>query len=101
MTVQGDDYDTVPDLAALPNPKLTSVSIITAPSITIKVIDEAKKLGIPAVWIQPGAFDDQVLKSALADGAFKSVVYGEGGRGHDGWCVLVDGEKAMREAEKL
>ncbi|POR35586.1 Uncharacterized protein TPAR_04218 [Tolypocladium paradoxum] len=101
VTVQGKDYPTVPNLSALPNPQETSVSIITHPAVTLGVLEEAKKLGIPAIWMQPGTFDDSVLKLALADGAFSSVVYGEGGRGHDGWCVLVDGERAMNDAGKL
>lgn len=101
MTVGGQDYTTVANLSALPNPKETSVSIITAPPVTVKVLEEAKKLGIPGIWLQPGTFDDAVLKLALEQGAFESVVYGAGGRGHDGWCVLVDGEKAMKDAGKL
>ena len=101
MTVGGQDYTTVANLSALPNPTQTSVSIITAPPVTDKVLEEAKKNGIPAVWLQPGTFDDAVLKLALEQGAFQSVVYGDGGRGHEGWCVLVDGERAMSEAGKL
>ncbi|KHN97039.1 NAD(P)-binding domain protein [Metarhizium album ARSEF 1941] len=101
VTVGGHDYATVPDLSGLPNPKQTSVSIITAPPVTVKVLEEAKKIGIPGVWLQPGTFDDAVLKLALEQGAFEYVVYGDGGRGHDGWCVLVDGERAMKDAGKL
>ncbi|PNY24216.1 Uncharacterized protein TCAP_05850 [Tolypocladium capitatum] len=101
VTVRGKDYPTVPSLSALPNPKQTSVSIITPPAVTVGVLEEAKKLGIPAVWMQPGTFDDSVLEFALADGAFGSVVYGDGGRGHEGWCILVDGEAAMADAGKL
>ncbi|KAG6209225.1 hypothetical protein E4U50_003065 [Claviceps purpurea] len=101
VTVSGQDHRTVPDLSSLPNPKETSVSIITAPPVTLKVLEEARKLGIPAVWLQPGTFDDEVLERALEQDAFKSVVYGRGGRGHEGWCVLVDGEKAMKDAERL
>lgn len=101
VNVGGKDYPAVKSLSALPNPKQTSVSIITAPAVTLQVLEEAKKLGVPSVWMQPGAFDDAVLEVALEDGAFQSVVYGDGGRGEDGWCVLVDGEKAMRGAGKL
>uniref|UniRef100_A0A1Y1NPE4 CoA-binding domain-containing protein n=1 Tax=Photinus pyralis TaxID=7054 RepID=A0A1Y1NPE4_PHOPY len=101
VSVGGQDYATVPDLSGLPSPKQTSVSIITAPPVTVKVLEEAKKIGIPGIWLQPGTFDDAVLKLALEQGAFESVVYGDGGRGHDGWCVLVDGERAMKDAGKL
>lgn len=101
------DFPTVPSLSALPNPKETSVSIITPPHATLKVLQEAKTLGIPAVFLQPGTFDDEVLKLARegegsgAEGAFKAVVAGDGGRGGEGWCVLVDGERALKAAGKL
>ncbi|KAG5950054.1 hypothetical protein E4U53_005525 [Claviceps sorghi] len=101
VTVAHEDHATVPDLSSLPNPKETSVSIITAPPVTLKVLEEAKRLRVPAVWLQPGTFDDEVLTLALEQDAFESVVYGAGGRGHEGWCVLVDGEKAMKDAGKL
>lgn len=101
VSVGGKDYATVPNLTALPKPKDTAVSIITAPAVTAKVLREAQSLGVPSIWLQPGTYDDEVLSVALADGAFQSVVYGDGGRGHDGWCVLVDGDKAMQGAGKL
>lgn len=62
------------------------------------MLQEAKELGIPAVWLQPGTFDDKVLEFALKE--FKAAVGGEGGMGSEGWCVLVDGEKAMQAAER-
>lgn len=99
--MNGEQHPTKPDVKALPQPKDTSVSIITHPGITLNVLKEAKSVGIPAVWLQPGTFDDEVLKFALEDGAFEAVVYGEGGRGSEGWCVLVDGEKALKDAGKL
>lgn len=101
VTVQGKDYPAVKNLSALPNPKTTGVSIITHPAITIDVLKEASQVGIPSIWLQPGTWDDEVLKFAKEAGRFEAVVYGEGGRGHDGWCVLVDGEKAMKDAGKL
>ncbi|RDA95066.1 hypothetical protein CP533_2117 [Ophiocordyceps camponoti-saundersi (nom. inval.)] len=101
VTVRGVDYATVASLSALPSPRQTAVSIITPPAVTRAVLDEAKKLGVPAVWMQPGSFDDAVLDVALAEGAFETVVYGNGGRGEEGWCVLVDGDKALKDAGKL
>ncbi|KAM3561108.1 hypothetical protein ARSEF4850_003381 [Beauveria asiatica] len=101
VTVNGSEHATVPNVSALPNPKETGVSIITHPGITIGVLKEAKTAGIPSIWLQPGTWDDEVLKFALAEGTFEAVVYGEGGRGHDGWCVLIDGDKALKAAGKL
>lgn len=79
------------------------MSIITPPPVTLKVLQEAKRLGVPAVWLQPGTFDDEVMFFARAAGedAFKAVVAGDGGRGHEGWCVLVDGENGLNSSGKL
>lgn len=58
---------------------------------------EAKEAGIRAVWLQPGSFDDEILE--WAKGAFPgAAVGGDGGRGSEGWCVLVDGEMGMKAA---
>ncbi|KXH25286.1 CoA binding domain-containing protein [Colletotrichum salicis] len=99
----GKDHPALPNLAALPHPKDTAVSIITPPPATLKVLQEAKELGVPAVWLQPGTFDDAVLEYARGEGGFEAVVAGFGGgtRGGEGWCVLVDGERAMNAAGKL
>ncbi|KAJ9161762.1 NAD(P)-binding protein [Coniochaeta hoffmannii] len=102
ISVSGASHKTVPSLSALADPKQTSVSIITPPKATISVLREAKELGIPAVWMQPGSFDDEVLAFARSDEAgFRAVVAGDGGRGDEGWCVLVDGERGLKAAGKL
>lgn len=95
------DFPTSASLSALSSPKETSVSIITPPAATLQVLREARELGVPAVWMQPGSFDADVLRFAREDGAFQAVVAGEGGRGEEGWCVLVDGERGLRAAGKL
>ncbi|KAG9259161.1 CoA binding domain-containing protein [Emericellopsis atlantica] len=101
VTVQGKDYPAVPNLTALPNPKETAVSIITHPAITIDVLKEANRVGVPSIWLQPGTWDDAVLAFANEKGNFENVVYGDGGRGGEGWCVLVDGERVAKAAGKL
>ena len=50
------------------------------------------------VWLQPGSFDDEILAFAMKE--FKAAVGGDGGRGHEGWFVLVDGERAAKAAGK-
>ncbi|KAI1491574.1 CoA binding domain-containing protein [Biscogniauxia mediterranea] len=93
---------TLPSLSALPDPAHTSVSIITPPAATLEVLREARRLGVPAVWLQPGTWDDEVLLYARGQGGYGGeVVAGDGGQGHSGWCVLVDGEKGLREVGKL
>ncbi len=88
-------------MTALSNPTQTSLSVITPPAATLKVLQEAKEKGIPSVWLQPGSFDDAVLKFANTPGTFEAVVAGDGGRGHEGWCILVDGERGLKAAGKL
>lgn len=101
IPVSGTEYKTVRSLSAVPNPTQTSVSIITPPKVTLSTLKEAKELGIPAVWMQPGSFDDEVLRFAREEAGFKAVVAGDGGRGSEGWCVLVDGDRGLKAAGKL
>ena len=81
----------------------TSVTFVTAPPITIDLLRQARDLGVPAVWLQPGTYDDDVLALACAPGAFKAVLAGTEGstQGPEGWCVLVDGERGLEAVGKL
>ncbi|TVY48515.1 Subtilisin-like protease, partial [Lachnellula cervina] len=99
ITANSKAYPAVPSLSQLPDPKATAVSIITPPKVTQKVLEEAKGLGVKSVWLQPGTFDDEVL--AFARREFENAVGGDGGGGGEGWCVLVDGGKALEGREKL
>ncbi|KAL2140675.1 hypothetical protein VTI28DRAFT_3532 [Corynascus sepedonium] len=99
ISVDGRDFPTVASLSALQEPQGTAVSIITPPPVTKKALEEAKGLGIQAVFLQPGTFDDDVL--AFARDNFATVLAGKGGAGSEGWCVLVDGERGLQAAGKL
>ena len=100
INVGGVDYATISSLSPLEKPSETSVSFITPPAVTLKTLKEAKELGVPAVFLQPGTFDDQVLEFSREN--FKAVVAGsDGGWGSEGWCVLVDGERGLKSAGKL
>ncbi|KAI0541545.1 CoA binding domain-containing protein [Xylaria digitata] len=104
ITTSYGEHVAVKSVSELPEPKQTSLSVITPPPVTLEVLKEAKRVGIPAVWLQPGTFDDEVIKFAYnkdADGFGGEVISGEGGVGSEGWCVLVDGEKGLRSAGKL
>jgi predicted CoA-binding protein len=89
-------YSTVKSVSELLAPSETALSFLTPPAATKTVLEEAKAAGISSVWLQPGSFDDSILSWAKAN--FKSAVGGyEGGtRGGEGWCVLVDGEDALK-----
>lgn len=86
-------------LSKLERPEQTAVSVITPPKVTRKVLEEAKGLGVQSVWLQPGSFDDELLE--WARGQFKNMVGGDGGGGSEGWCVLVDGGRALEGRVKL
>ena len=79
----------------------TSLSVITPPKVTRRILKEAKEAGIRAVWLQPGTFEAEELKIAQEAFGREGVVAGEGEgtRGGEGWCVLVDGEEAMKGRE--
>jgi predicted CoA-binding protein len=101
VTVGKKEYPTLASPSQLPLPKETSLSVITPPKITLGLLKEAKEVGIPAVWLQPGAFDDEVL--AYAKEAFPNAAvagFEDGTVGGEGWCVLVDGENSLRAAGK-
>jgi predicted CoA-binding protein len=99
IAVDGKDYATAPSLSALEKPEETSVSFVTPPAVTLKALEEARGLVVPAVWLQPGTYNDEVLQFAQTN--FPTVLAGDGGRGSEGWCVLVDGERGLKAAGKL
>ena len=99
-----------PPLATVASPSLltapseTALSVITPPVVTQKVLQEAKQVGVRAVWLQPGSYNDSILEEARKwwpDGAvadFEQDESGFGTRGGEGWCVLVDGEEGLKLA---
>src|SRR6185503_19250056 len=50
-------------LSALPEP-VRAVSIITPPEITEGIVEEAARLGIRYLWLQPGAENGRALRLA-------------------------------------
>ena len=69
-------FATIADLPEVPE----SLSIVTPPSITRKIIQQAIAAGVKNIWMQPGAEDSQGSK--LAREAGLNVI-------DDGSCVLV------------
>ncbi|OAL03630.1 NAD(P)-binding protein [Phaeosphaeriaceae sp. SRC1lsM3a] len=98
VNILKSDHATVPSPTALSDPPASSysLSVITPPAVTKQLLKEAKEAGVPAVWLQPGSFDREVLEYAKAN--FKAAIGGDGGNGGEGWCVLVDGEEGLRLA---
>lgn len=64
--------------------------------MTLQLLKQAHEVGIPAVWFQPGTYNDEVLEYARDN--FPAVIGGPGGAGSEGWCVLVDGEDGLETA---
>ena len=61
-----------PSLAAVPGP-VHLVNVVTPPAVTRGVLEEAARLGLPAVWLQDGSYDDAAL--AVAEKAPFRTVY--------------------------
>ncbi|KAI5301056.1 hypothetical protein KEM56_002013 [Ascosphaera pollenicola] len=99
INLPSKSYKTAPSPSALELPKQTSLSIVTPPKAPLAILREAKAAGIPAVWLQPGTFDDEVAEYARREFP-AAAVFGEDEftRGGEGWCVLVDGENALEAA---
>ena len=53
------------DLASVPE-DVDGVSIITPPSVTEKVVEQALQRGIKQIWMQPGAESQAAIESAEA-----------------------------------
>ncbi|KAF8236035.1 NAD(P)-binding protein [Tricholoma matsutake] len=79
---------TLTNISELRSPTATSISIVTPPKVTLSLLQQAKELSVPALWLQPGAEDDTVIEYVeqnLAD----RVIYG-------GPCILVEGDGIIR-----
>jgi predicted CoA-binding protein len=68
-----------PDLVSLPE-AVESVSIITPPAVTEKVVEDAIAAGVRRLWMQPGASSPAAVTRAREAGL--TVI-------HDGPCLLV------------
>lgn len=87
------EVKTVKSLSKLASPHETSVSIITPAKVTIGVLQEAEKLNVPAVWVQPGAFDDTCNDFFRQSSSMECIA---GGR-----CILIEGEHGLALQDKM
>jgi predicted CoA-binding protein len=69
----------VPSVLDLPD-DAKSISVITPPTVTERIVEEAIRRGIEHVWMQPGAESQRAVKACEAAGI--NVIA-------DGSCVLV------------
>ena len=74
-----EGVETVASVAGLPE-DVRSISIITPPVVTERVVEEAIAKGIRNIWMQPGAESDKAVKRCLEAGI--NVIA-------DGSCILV------------
>lgn len=99
VTVRKKEYETVSSPSQLSDPGSTSLSVITPPPATAKLLKEAKEAGVAAVWLQPGSFTERELQYAVDEFPGAAVGgFAKGTVGGEGWCVLVDGDAALRAA---
>ena len=79
VTDEIDGHKAYPEIADLPvTPE--SLSIVTPPEVTRRVVAQAIQAGVKNIWMQPGAEDQQASESAREAGI--NVI-------DDGSCVLV------------
>ncbi|KAI0759858.1 NAD-P-binding protein [Trametes elegans] len=80
---------TVRAISDLSAPTETSISIITPPKVTLGILEQAKALDVPALWLQPGAENEAVVSYVKENGLEDRVIYG-------GPCILVEGDGIIR-----
>ncbi|KIJ18461.1 hypothetical protein PAXINDRAFT_175136 [Paxillus involutus ATCC 200175] len=79
---------TVKSIDELPSPKETALSIITPGKITIRILEQAKAQGVPAIWIQPGAADKDCVEYITNNGMTDLVIW-------QGECIWRDGDGVL------
>ena len=57
--------------------------------VTLGVLEQAKTLNVPALWLQPGAEDESVVNYIKENGLESKVIYG-------GPCILVEGDGIIK-----
>jgi predicted CoA-binding protein len=57
--------------------------------ITRGLLEQAKALGVPSLWLQPGAADDEIAEYIKETGLEDRVIYG-------GPCVLLEGDDVLK-----
>ncbi len=75
-----EGLDAVRALSDLPG-AVHGISVITPPPVTEAVVQEAARMGIRHVWLQPGAESDAAVRAGEESGL--SLIYG-------GPCLLVE-----------
>lgn len=77
-----EGVECVPSVSALPE-EVNSISVITPPLVTEKIVEEAIKKGIGNIWMQPGAESSKAVDrcreagiNVIADGSCILVVMG-------------------------
>ncbi|RCH86891.1 hypothetical protein CU098_005088 [Rhizopus stolonifer] len=78
---------TLKSIEQVADPANTSISIITPPSVTLNVLQEAKRLGFKSIWIQPGAEDSHVVEYVEKENDLQVI--------HSGPCLLVKGPSLL------
>ncbi|PWN27293.1 hypothetical protein BDZ90DRAFT_240197 [Jaminaea rosea] len=93
-----EEIGTVASVFDLAEAKETSLSVITPPKVSLPIVKTSLlELGIPWIWLQPGAEDDDLkdwVESLPDEDLKKRVIYG-------GPCILVEGEDLAKEEGKL
>lgn len=74
-------------------PDKTALSVITPPAVTLKILQDAKQLGIKHIWIQPGGEDQKVIDFANSNQDLDIILGGP--------CILVQGPGLLQSRGRL
>lgn len=85
--VEIEGLKVIKSLRELKDPFDTSISVITPPKVTLEVVEEAIKMGIKRIWLQPGSESQEVINLAKANGI--DLIYG-------GPCILISAERLSK-----
>jgi len=59
--------------------------LLMAGQVTLSILEQAKLLSVPALWLQPGAEDAAVIEYIQQQGLSDRVIFG-------GPCILLEGD---------
>ena len=57
--------------------------------ITLSLLEQARELAVPSIWIQPGASDQEVARYIETNNLSEKVIWG-------GPCIVLEGDDIVR-----
>lgn len=101
-TKKGSSSNNNDDEKGVPASRSLAVSFVTAPNVTLSILNEIKAINaaaaknsilprVEAVWFQPGTYNNSVIEAARAANVPYVIAYGD--------CILVIGETYLQKSK--